>query len=142
MIKYSWIKKLRARRINCTRLVASFIYFIYGTVTLIYFSTKRFEEIRYFFALNILIILWCSGWSAIGVVAGLWNSLDDNSSVTRQKSHYFTYFAFVLFVSSLAAFVVFLSATKSYLAYASSALVAIITGFAGDKLASNIFKLK
>ena len=141
MINASWIKKLRVRRINCTRLIASLFYFFCGIV-LVYFSTNKFEKLTGFFTLNKVTIFWCSGWSAIGIAAGLWNSRDDNTPVTRKKCHYFIYFFFILFIASLAAFVVFLSVANNHLAYASSALVAIVAGFAGDKLAGDIFKLK
>ena len=96
-----------------------------------------------FFSAHYLNILWVVGWSAIGISAGLCNSLDDNTSVTQPHLHYITYFLFVLFVASLGGFVVFLSAiNNNLLAFASSGLTAIVAGFVGDRLAGNILKLK
>ncbi len=134
-------RKIKVNGINCIRVVVSLFYFLCGII-LVYFSTSKFGKLVAFFSSNKLVIFWCIGWSAIGIAAGLWNSRNDNAPIARRKEHYFMYFLFVLFIASLAAVVAFLSATKSNLAYTFSALVAMVVGFAGDKLAGDILKLK
>lgn len=131
------------RILNLVRLIWCALYGLFGIILLIIFFVVKQPDFNKFFSTHYLNILWVVGWSAIGISAGLCNSLDDSTSVTRPYLHYITYFLFVLFVASLGGFVVFLSViNNSLLAFASSALTAIVAGFAGDKLAGNIFKLK
>lgn len=126
--------------LNLVRLIWCGLYGLFGIILLIIFLVEKRPDFNKFFAIHYLDIFWCIGWSAIGIATGLCNSLDDRTSVTRAYLHYITYFLFVLFIASLVAFVAFLSASNDYLAYISSALMAILVGFAGDRLANIILK--
>lgn len=125
---------------NLVRLIWCGLYGLFGIILLIIFFVEKKPDFNKFSSVHYLNIFWCIGWSAIGIAVGLCNSLDDRTSVTRAYLHYITYFLFVLFIASLVAFVAFLSASNNYLAYTSSALMAIFTGFAGDRLANIILK--
>lgn len=125
---------------NLVRLVWCGLYGLFGIIILIIFFVEKKPDFNKFFCSHYLNILWCIGWSAIGIAIGLCNSIDDKTSVTRAYLHYITYFLFVLFIASLVAFVALLSASNNYLAYASSALMATLVGFAGDRLANIILK--
>lgn len=125
---------------NWVRLRWGILYCTFGIFALILSLAGKIPEFCEFLDVYFLNISWCVGWAAIGIAAGLFNSLDDNTPVTVRERHYVTYFLFVLFIASLAAFAAFLSASKNYLAYTSSALVAILTGFVGDRLANIILK--
>ena len=125
---------------NLVRLIWCGLYGLFGIILLIIFFVVKQPNFNKFFSTHYLNLLWVIAWAAIGISTGLCNSLDDSSSVTLPYLHYITYFLFVLFIASLAGFVALLSASKNYLAYISSALVSILTGFAGDRLASIILK--
>lgn len=127
---------------NLVRLIWCGLYGLFGIILLIIFFVIKQPNFNNFFSTHYLNILWVIGWSAIGISTGLCNSLDDKSVPARSYLHYITYFPFVLFIASLAAFVVFLSViNNNLLAFASSALTAIVVGFAGDKLAGKISSL-
>lgn len=127
---------------NLVRLVWCGLYGLFGIIILIIFFVEKKPDINKFFGTHYLSILWVFGWSAIGISAGLCNSRDDKTPVTRSYLHYITYFLFVLFIASLAGFVAFLSVINNLLAFASSALTAIVAGFVGDKLAGKISSFK
>ena len=135
-------KKIEANGINSIRVIASFFYFLSGIMLLYFSGTINYEKFMILFSTNKPVIFWCFGWSAFGIAAGLANSRNDNTTTARKKCHYFIYFLFVLFIASLAAFAAFLSTENTHLAYVFSALVAIVVGFSGDKLAGEIIKLK
>ncbi|MBU4511128.1 hypothetical protein KJ830_08800 [bacterium] len=127
---------------NLVRLIWCGLYGLLGIIFLIIFFVVKQPDFNKFFGTHYLNILWVFGWSTIGISAGLCNSRDDKTPVVRSYLHYITYFLFVLFIASLAAFVAFLSIiNNNLLAFASSALTAIVVGFVGDKLAGKISSL-
>jgi len=93
---------------------------------------------------NFAVVFWCLSWGAIGIALGLFNSRKDQGGNTSSNKHYITYFIFVWFISFLSAFVMFGNSKEKGFPYdyASAALVGIVVGFAGDKLAGKIFDLK
>lgn len=90
------------------------------------------------FISNLNGILWCTGWSAVGIGLGLWNDRENDTDRVKEHLHYITYFIFVWFIASLAGFSVFENGLRSY---AVSALTGIAIGFTGDSLAGLLLDL-
>jgi hypothetical protein len=85
----------------------------------------------------------CVGFSAFGIGCGLYNSRTDQSERASNLLHYILYFGFVLVIATLAAFVAMGSFKDDTVrSYVAAALTGIAVGFAGDKLAGEIFKVK
>ena len=125
------------------------IYLLIGGTFLISFCIIKCPNLQKLLTENLSNILWCLGWSSVGISLGLYNSrggIESESETGKQSEtlsknkHYYTYYLFVLFIGVLAAFVTLLS-FDGLRGYAASALTAIIIGFTGDSLAGVILKL-
>jgi hypothetical protein len=131
------------------RLKFGVIFLSVGIILLslwIYFQSKILVK----FMLYSKEILWCSGWAAFGIGCGLINSRYDDINEGKNdkdkkknkggKMHYVLYFSFVWFIAFLAALT--MVGANNIKFYAATALVAIVVGFTGDKLAGKIFDLR
>ena len=125
---------------NPKRVFWCIVYLIFGFALLFLFCNSQFPELRRLLTENLSTMLWCFGWSSVGIALGLWNDRKNTTPRVSNHAHYVTYFIFVLFVAALAAFIAF-SANDGLKAYAASALTAIVIGFVGDGLAGVILKL-
>ncbi len=125
---------------NPVRVSWCAVYLMVGFALLFLFCNNQCPELKKLLAENSSALLWCFGWSSVGIGLGLWNDCKNPTKKAKECLHYITYFIFVLFIAALAAFVAFSSA-DGLKAYAGSALTAIIIGFAGDSLAGAILRL-
>lgn len=126
---------------NHTRIVASRIYFIVGILFLIFYVVKN-PGLLDLFKKHWVEFIWCSGWGAIGIGLGLYNSRNNNDDHCKRRGHYYLYFIFVWFIATFTAFVAFgafeNNAVRSYI---FAALTGIIVGFIGDNLPDKFFVL-
>jgi len=124
--------------INRVRMRWFLIYLIVGILLLILFLIIRKPALLDIIQRYFSDVVWCSGWSAIGVSLGLYNSRTVTGGNSERCRHYFTYFLFVLGIATLAAFVVFESFNVNIRSYAAAMLAGITIGFLGDKLGEKL----
>ncbi|MDD5505932.1 MAG: hypothetical protein PHR73_04170 [Candidatus Omnitrophica bacterium] len=125
------------------------IYFVTGIILLgIFLGNKVFNILDSYWPK----IIWCAGWALFGIGCGLINSRYDDINEGKSKkdrkknvggpAHYLFYFLFVGFIATLTAFVALEAYEDSEAKfYAVAALVAVVLGFTGDKLAGKLFEL-
>ena len=88
---------------------------------------------------------WCSGWAAIGIYLGLYNSRFASDKRSKENRHYRTYFLFVFVIATRASFVVLGTFDKNIdrlYVYAAALLTGVIVGFSGDKLGEKLNLIK
>ena len=124
--------------INRIRKCWFWVYLIAGILLLILFWIIRNPALFDILERYSSGIVWCSGWSAIGVSLGLYNSRTTTGGNSEKHHHYRTYFLFVFGIAALAAFVVFESFDKNIVSYAAAMLAGITIGFLGDKLGERL----
>ena len=122
---------------NNVRILWCVCYLILGLAALITFGIRECPKLSKLLENNASYILWCTGWAAVGIALGLWNSRNDGSIL---HLHYITYFVFVWFIASTAG-VAATSIGHGLQSYAASAVVAVAIGLAGDSLAGFILNL-
>ncbi|MFH1578187.1 MAG: hypothetical protein ABIC18_03850 [Candidatus Omnitrophota bacterium] len=109
-------------------------YLIVGVCLLVLrcLSLGVFDWIRFHW----VDLSWVVGWANIGIGVGLLNSrvngADKDTGVEKEHWHYIIYFCFALVVSSLASFA--LSRNEGILDYPLSALIALTSGFAAERI--------
>ena len=131
-----------SERMNTVRWRARWIYLLIGIVLLGVFCIREGSMFLSILCKYLSAILWSASWSFIGIGLGLWfdPKNDPKDHKANKKSHYVTYFPFVLFISFCAAFSVLL-ATPDLKSYILSALTGTTIGFAGDALGGLILKV-
>jgi hypothetical protein len=116
-----------AKKVIYRRIAAGFIYFCIGGY-LVHLLIKYFLGFY-----GIIEILWCIGWSMVGVGAGLINTRNHPQS---SLLHLLGYWGFVLLTVSIAAFTISLYISgENYFSikfYALSALLGLVFGFLGN----------
>lgn len=137
-------QEIKEVSINETRLGWGWGYGMFGVFLLLVFLIIKIPEAIDFIRNNYMSILWCAGWTAIGIGLGLYNSrttrgatkiLGSHKLILESHKHYYTLFLFVLFVGTIAAFI-----ALKY-SYAAACLTAISIGFLGDRLTEKIGNL-
>ena len=127
---------------NKTRVCAAKVFLVIGALAAIVWLIFRGQQFFAAICANRESLLWSSGWTAIGIGIGLINDKNNSSNRAKIDYHYWTYFAFVLFVGTVTGVVAFLGikGKEKEVAYLTSSLVALAIGFSGDSLAGVIVK--
>ena len=120
---------------NPRRVFWATIYVFLGVAALVAFCVEVNPEWREWFVANRPIILWCVGWSAIGIGLGLWNDRNAKDELSKSQPHYLMYFPFVWFFASVVAFTAFYTVSDGRAAYAAALAAGLAAGFSGDRLA-------
>lgn len=122
------------KKSNKVRVLWGKIYLIIGLLCLIIVGVTQCPALLEFLQRYYLLILWCCGWAAIGIFAGLMSTRGLNDEGQKKNYHYFTYFIFVLFFAASVAFT-FSSKYQFPYSYTAACFIALIIGFSGDSLA-------
>ena len=108
--------------------------FILGVISIliIIYKTTLLQDLIY---LYLLTMFWCFVWALSGAGIFLIITRDNVHYKNNNPQHLLLAFGFSCFVSAICAFIVFLKTELNpNLAYASSALTALVLGFTGETL--------